>query len=164
VFQQPIETMTDVDTSLIPRLRMRDAIRLFGLSARALRFYEEKGLIRAYRDTANYRWYDAKARRRLAWIASLRSAGISLRDIRVVLAAEETHGAGRASALGKLQAMRDHLEREIGQVNQLYETLHNLPDVDAPPWSRAGKGLEDHSQAVAPNAPPLFALRRANVG
>ena len=57
--------MTVENIHHLPRLGMAGAMRLFGLTARALRFYEEKGLVEARRDRLNARFYDPAARRRL---------------------------------------------------------------------------------------------------
>lgn len=48
------------------RIGIREAMRTFGLTARAIRFYEGRGLIRVSRDRLSHRYYDAEARRRLA--------------------------------------------------------------------------------------------------
>ena len=70
--------MTTPNIHHLPRLGLSNAMRIFGLTARALRFYEEKGLIEAHRDRLNCRYYDATARNRLEWIARLRREGLTL--------------------------------------------------------------------------------------
>ncbi|MCR5881073.1 MerR family transcriptional regulator [Phenylobacterium sp. J367] len=90
----------------LPRLGLSNAMRVFGMTARALRFYEEKGLIEARRDRFNARYYDPVARERLAWIARLRRANVSLPDIEAVLNAEDD-AALRAAAKAKLAARRE---------------------------------------------------------
>jgi DNA-binding transcriptional MerR regulator len=100
----------------LPNMAMGAALRLFGLTARAIRFYEEKGLIEARRDERNHRYFDDKARRRLALITELRAAGLSLADIREVLAAEERSGRGRDWAFAKLQRRRDAVRSELDRV------------------------------------------------
>lgn len=102
----------------LPRLGMAGAMRLFGLTARALRFYEERGLVEARRDRLNARFYDPAARRRLEWISRLRKAGVSLTDIEDVLRAEDEDGRGRACALDKLRARRETLTAELARVEE----------------------------------------------
>jgi len=58
---------------------------LFNLTPRAIRFYEERGLVTATRDRQNRRIFDLHARQRLHVIADLRRAGLSLNDIRDAL-------------------------------------------------------------------------------
>jgi DNA-binding transcriptional MerR regulator len=57
----------------------------FGLTARAVRYYEEVGLIVTRRDRGNRRRYDPQAVSQLRIIAELRRAGLGIDDIRVVL-------------------------------------------------------------------------------
>lgn len=107
----------------LPRLGFADACRLFGMTPRALRFYEEKGLIEARRDRLNHRYYDGWTRQKLAWIARLRSVSLSLRDIRQVLEADQRAGSGSQLALRKLLARRDALTQELAALDALIPTL-----------------------------------------
>lgn len=107
----------------LPRLGFADACRLFGMTPRALRFYEEKGLIEARRDRLNHRYYDGWTRQKLAWISRLRSVSLSLRDIRQVLEAEQRAGAGSQTALRKLLVRREELARELAAVDALIPAL-----------------------------------------
>lgn len=114
--------MTSENIRHLPRLGMSGAMRLFGLTARALRFYEEKGLVEARRDRLNSRYYDPVARGRLEWIARLRKAGVSLPDIEDVLGAEQD-GCGRECAVGKLERRRADLTAQLGQLNEVMAEL-----------------------------------------
>lgn len=107
----------------LPRLGFADACRLFGMTPRALRFYEEKGLIEARRDRLNHRYYDGWTRQKLAWISRLRSVSLPLRDIRQVLEADQRSGAGSQLALRKLLARREELARELAAVESLLPSL-----------------------------------------
>jgi len=107
----------------LPRLGIAGAMRLFGLTARALRFYEERGLIEARRDRLNTRYYDATARNRLQWIARLRKAGVPLGEIETVLAAQDDHGGGRDAALESIERRRIALARELTQIDEVLADL-----------------------------------------
>jgi DNA-binding transcriptional MerR regulator len=107
----------------LPRIGLGDACRLFGFTPRAIRFYEERGLIEARRDFQNRRVYDPPARRRLAWIAELRRARLSLPDIRAVLDAEDASGCGREAALARLEARRHKLQAECAEIDGLIGSL-----------------------------------------
>jgi Predicted transcriptional regulators len=107
----------------LPRLGFADACRLFGMTPRALRFYEEKGLIEARRDRLNHRYYDGATRQKLSWISRLRSVSLPLRDIRQVLEAEQRAGTGTQVALRKLLSRREELARELAAVDALIPSL-----------------------------------------
>jgi len=121
-------SMTRENIHHLPRLGMSGAMRLFGLTARALRFYEEKGLVEARRDRLNARYYDPAARQRLEWIARLRKAGVSLPDIEEVLGADED-GKGQECALRKLERRRADLQAELGCLDEVLAEL-NTPRTD----------------------------------
>lgn len=114
--------MTRENIHHLPRLGMSGAMRLFGLTARALRFYEEKGLVEARRDRLNARYYDPVARGRLEWIARLRRAGVSLPDIEEVLGADE-EGRGQECAMRKLERRRETLQAELGHLDGVLAEL-----------------------------------------
>lgn len=118
----------------LPRLGMSGAMRLFGLTARALRFYEEKGLVEARRDRLNARYYDPVARGRLEWIARLRKAGVSLPDIEDVLSAEED-GRGHECAMAKLERRREALKAELSHLDDV------LADIQTPRSDGAARRL-----------------------
>ena len=108
--------MPDNNIRHLARLSLQDAMRLFGLTARALRYYEEIDLLEAQRDHINHRCYGPQSRRRLEWIAPLRAAGVALTDIREVIRAEEAEGRGHEVALARLQSRRAKLGRAMADV------------------------------------------------
>lgn len=107
----------------LPRLGLGEACQLYGFTPRALRFYEERGLVQAQRDRLNCRYFDGAARQRLAWIADLRKAQLSLPDILEILEAEDERGSGRDLALEKLAARRRDLERQAANVDAVIGAL-----------------------------------------
>ena len=123
--------MTEPKIHHLPRLGLANAMRIYGLTARALRFYEERGLIEARRDRLNARYYDPDARRRLDWIAPLRRAGVSLEDIRQVLRAEDEEGRGQEHALRAVARRHADLEAQLAQAKAALDVLQVKPA--APP-------------------------------
>jgi DNA-binding transcriptional MerR regulator len=121
--------MTDENIRHLPRLGIAGAMRLYGMTARALRFYEERGLVEARRDRLNTRYYDPAARRRLEWISRLRKAGVGLADIEAVLSADED-GQGRERALATLTARRTSLCDELSRLD---DVLAELQQPQTPP-------------------------------
>jgi DNA-binding transcriptional MerR regulator len=91
--------------------------REFGFTLRALRFYEEKGLISPRRN-GNRRLYSIDDRRRLEIIASAKKVGMPLDDIRDILKLETAgdHIGMLRVALEKTIARLDTLEEEKTQV------------------------------------------------
>ncbi len=57
-----------------------------GVSIATLHFYEDKGLIRSWRNAGNQRRYKADVMRRIAVIKAAQKVGISLEEIREALA------------------------------------------------------------------------------
>ncbi len=105
------------------RARMSDLSRMWGVTPRALRFYEECGLIDADRDRRNRRLYDRKAVDRLELIVELRKAGVGLNDIREVLSAEGDAEEALEIALGKLEARRTDLHSALTAVDHVADRL-----------------------------------------
>ncbi|MDB5470169.1 MAG: redox-sensitive transcriptional activator SoxR [Caulobacter sp.] len=66
--------------------------RRTGMTNRAIRFYEDKGLIRSGRDGRGQRRYDQAALERLTYIAHARQAGLQIADIRQLLSIADRDG------------------------------------------------------------------------
>ena len=99
--------------------------RCNGVTARALRFYEDEGLILAIRDPRNRRLYDAQSRADVALIAGLRRANVPLVEVREVIALRTASGhraqLDRAAELlcrqlHALEAQTQAISRELRQV------------------------------------------------
>ena len=95
-------------------ITLSQAMRQFGLTARALRYYEELGLVVAQRDRMNRRVYEAHAVSRLSVIAEFRRAGLALADIRSILERQEGAAAGDpiSFAAARLDQRLQALDRE----------------------------------------------------
>jgi DNA-binding transcriptional MerR regulator len=130
--------MATINFHQMSRLGIGEASKLFGLTPRALRLYDERGLVCARRDHLNHRYYDQAGRERLAWIAQLRRSRISLPDIQCVLEAEAAHGGGWDLALEKLQARRQDLDEELARVDAEIALLGRPPRQTSAPRLSAG--------------------------
>lgn len=71
-----------------PFLSPAEAVRRLGVSAKALRIYEERGLIAPGRTPSGWRAYGPDEMRRAGEIAALRRLGFSLEQVRRVLEGE----------------------------------------------------------------------------
>jgi len=101
------------------RTFIRDVVQRTGLTFRAIRLYEEKGLVVSTRDPLGRRWYDANMSDRLAFIGLARRAGLSLAEIGSLLKTGDRHGHHRRASdsltllgrrLKELDRQRDAVE------------------------------------------------------
>jgi len=81
------------------------------LTPRAIRYYEERGLIESSRDGRNRRRYDARARWRLQLIAILRRALLPLPQVELILECEDGQARQLELAASALAAHRQTYER-----------------------------------------------------
>ena len=116
------------ETEMPPRLlRIQEVAADTGLTARAIRYYEEVGLLApAARSEGAYRLYDAEDLERLRFIRGLRDdAGFALAEIRQLLVDEEARARNR----DRFRATTDATERRrilsdaIGIVDRQVATL-----------------------------------------
>jgi len=97
-----------------------EAARHLGISAKALRLYEERGLLRPARTATGWRAYGPDEVRRAAEIVALRSLGFSLKQVERVMSGVAD---GLEPALGALQT---RLELEFDQLSQRLERIDAL--------------------------------------
>ncbi|AJT64840.3 MerR family transcriptional regulator [Streptomyces chattanoogensis] len=67
------------------RMRIGELARRVGVSARSLRYYEQRGLLHSRRDANGYRRYDAESVERVGRIRELLAMGLGTDDIRELL-------------------------------------------------------------------------------
>ena len=103
---------------------MAQVRRELGVTARALRYYEEQGLISPAR-RQHARVYSDRDRARLKLILGGRRAGFSLRAIRELLDIHDKEGGitGLAKALPRFRAQLGVLEDKRRQLDAAIETL-----------------------------------------
>jgi DNA-binding transcriptional MerR regulator len=100
-----------------PECLITEICELFGLTRRAIRLYEEKGLVRPRRDAVNRRLYGEESRARLQLIAPLRRAGLSIDEIRYLLGPldEPPSEQRRRQIADAIRARLDDLQTQVRQ-------------------------------------------------
>ncbi|MEE4595241.1 MerR family transcriptional regulator [Streptomyces sp. DSM 41524] len=105
-------------------MRIGELAKATGATARALRFYEERGLLSSARAGNGYRVYDERAVRRVANIRYLLDAGLTLEDI-------EHFGAcldGDLPSSRPAEAMLDVARRRLSVLDDRIDTLTRVRD------------------------------------
>lgn len=103
---------------------IQEVARLAGTTPRALRHYEESGLLQPDRNPINgYREYDETQLRRLQHILLLRELGLSLTDVARALADRTQESVALAFHLELLEQRREDLERQIQSVKHTLAAL-----------------------------------------
>jgi DNA-binding transcriptional MerR regulator len=142
-------THSDVDWPApdTPGLRIGDAAKLLQVTPKAIRVYHEHGLLpEPDRDASGYRRYDARTLVVLGRITRLRAAGLSLRAIRPLLAANDGGAALRAA----LQHLDESLTDEIEQRQRRRVLIEALREerIEDPLEVTAADAAEERAIAV----------------
>jgi DNA-binding transcriptional MerR regulator len=110
---------------------IRDLAKEFGVSARTLRFYEEKGLLDPAR-RGEQRLYSRRDRARLAYVLAGKQVGFSLEEVREMLDLYDL-GDGQVTqlkvALTKFGERIGRLERQKGDIDRVVAELTRASDV-----------------------------------
>ncbi|WP_241745929.1 MerR family transcriptional regulator [Streptomyces lydicus] len=114
------------------RMRIGELARRTGVSTRVLRYYEQRGLLRAQRDANGYRRYDEKESvERVGRIRELLALGLNTDDIRTVLPCAQG-GPGLmpcAFSSGIVERQMSQLEAEIAELSRRRAALEAYAQV-----------------------------------
>jgi DNA-binding transcriptional MerR regulator len=100
-----------------------DLARATGETVRTVRFYEEQGLLQPVSvSEGGHRRYDGAALERLQLILDLRELGLSIPDVRTMLAMRE----GCRTAIDFQRILRDRLPAHIAQARNRIERMRRL--------------------------------------
>ena len=131
-----------------PFLNPSEAARQLGVSAKALRLYELRGLLIPSRTVAGWRAYSAADMARAREIVALRALGLSLAEVgRVVL---------KGDAAGVRPALAAHQSNLESQARRLAEQIAKVRDLRAELDS--GRVLDAGDLAPLVTAPPIIAF------
>ncbi len=135
---------------------IRDLTREFGVSARTLRFYEEKSLLNPRR-VGEQRVYSRRDRARLRYVLMGRSVGFSLEEVREMLDLYDL-GDGQVTQLRvslqrfqeqikRLERQKANIETAIGELSRASVTVATM--LNAREQQTNSALHEDHEDIVA---------------
>ncbi len=106
---------------------IRELSRLSGVSAKAIRYYEQIGILPPARRLPNgYRVYNESDLARLKLVRGARQLGLSLEEIREVLALRDRGEAPCRTLLDLLAAKAHEIEARIRELRALQRDLEAL--------------------------------------
>ncbi len=121
--------------------RIGEMAKLFGVTLRALRFYEDKGLISPKRDGST-RLYTRRDKARLKLILLGRKIGFSLRDVKQIMDLYDPSGTNMKQLrltldksekqLVRLQKQRAAIDEAIGELSEMMTTVRAMLAERAP--------------------------------
>src|SRR5687767_4367859 len=101
-------------------LTITEVSRRSGVAASALRFYEDRGLIRSERAGAGHRRYPRPVLRRIAFIVFAQRVGLTLEEIREALAKLPPDRAPNRRDWSKLSSeWSDRIDAKIAELERL---------------------------------------------
>lgn len=103
-------------------IRIGELAAQAGVSARALRYYEEHGLLPAARSASGQRYYPEAAVHRVALIQSLFAAGLSSRHLAFLLPLIDAHEPSD-EAVALLRTERARIDRQIEELTATRDRL-----------------------------------------
>jgi len=108
----------------VTRLTVGQLADRAGVATSAIRFYEDRGLIRSRRTTGNQRRYEQAELRRVAFIRTAQRVGLSLDEIGEALATlPENRVPTKADWTRLSRAWRSRLDDQIARIERLRDQL-----------------------------------------
>ncbi|QFU92996.1 MerR family transcriptional regulator [Amycolatopsis sp. YIM 10] len=125
-------------------MRIGELAKRAGVSVRALRYYEEQGLLASTRTAGGQRKYGEHAVRQVELIQQLYAAGLASRTISGLLPCVVS-GEVTPELLDRLTAERDRID---GQLANLQQTRDRLDDIIT--TSAVARAVESRCAGVSP--------------
>jgi DNA-binding transcriptional MerR regulator len=135
---------------------IRDLAKEFGVTARTLRFYEEKGLV-APRRAGLDRIYSRRDRARLKYVLMGKGVGFSLDEVREMLDLYDL-GDGRSRqlhvVLAKFRERIARLERQKAEIGRVLDELKQASEAVAVMLAGGGQGSKPRVRMKAARLSP----------
>lgn len=112
-------------------MRIGELAEATGVSVRALRYYEEQGLLESERSARGQRRYGPEAVEKVRWIRQLLEAGLPSRVI-VKLRKCDRDGKATAEETAILEAERDRIDALVENLTATRDRLDYIVAVSAP--------------------------------
>jgi DNA-binding transcriptional MerR regulator len=112
----------------LPRLKVGELARKTGKTVRALRLYEELGLLRPERSEGNFRLYGADQVARVYWITKLQDMGFSLAQIQSLVRTVESSSTAPGAMTSVREMFRARLATTRSQVEKLFQLERDLAE------------------------------------
>lgn len=110
-------------------MRIGEVAERAGTTTKALRFYEQAGLLPApHRTPSGYRDYDETALDRLRFVKAAQAAGLTLAEVADVIAVRERTGSPCQHVAALLDAHAGDLDARIAELNALRAEVQRLRD------------------------------------
>jgi DNA-binding transcriptional MerR regulator len=103
-------------------VRIGEVAAATGVSPRALRYYEEKGLLTSDRRSSGQRAYSQEAVDRVKWIQALYAAGLNSKAVTGLLPCLQT-GLATDEMMSQLAAERDRITAQIDDLTGTRDRL-----------------------------------------
>jgi DNA-binding transcriptional MerR regulator len=108
-------------------MRIGELARRAGVSVRALRYYEEQGLLTAQRSGTGQRHYPEQAVERVTLIQNFYAAGLTSRTVLELLPCIEA-AVTTPGSLDLLTTERDRIDRQIADLTRTRDRLDGILD------------------------------------
>ncbi len=111
-------------------LTIREFVKVSGLTAHTLRYYERIGLIhRVARARSGHRRYGEADAHWIAFLNKLRATGMSIRDMRVYAELQRRGDATLARRVEMLERLRDQVEARVAELQEHLQLVRHKIEV-----------------------------------
>ncbi len=108
-------------------MRIGELAKQLDLNAQTIRYYERIGLLpKPKRTESGYRAYDEEDERRLRFLKNARNSGLSLGEVKEVLAFHERGEAPCAYVTEAIARRAEEVERQIAELTEFKRALDRL--------------------------------------